>query len=93
MKPHSRVKAIERGLATGEVAGEEATMIYICDKCLRAGCWQGLFVCHEAGGAGIYKATLAECQALDREHASFYRDPDVDDNDTITPRLPAKLLQ
>ena len=51
--------------------GEERT-VTVCDKCLMATCWQGIFMCQESQYAGIVQKTIAELKALDREHPSYW---------------------
>jgi len=33
-------------------------LITVCDKCLRACCWQGEFMCDDARGAGTTEKTV-----------------------------------
>ena len=47
--------------------------ITVCDKCLRACCWNGIFMCDDAYGAGITEKTRRELIALDREHTDYMR--------------------
>lgn len=49
----------------------EAT-ITVCDFCLRACCWQGVFMCDEAKGAGTVEKTRAELEELSREHPQYW---------------------
>lgn len=37
--------------------------VTVCDKCMRACCWQGEFMCDEALGAGTVVRTVAELRA------------------------------
>jgi epoxyqueuosine reductase QueG len=37
--------------------------VTVCDKCFRACCWQGEFMCDEARTAGITVKTVAELRA------------------------------
>lgn len=48
-------------------------MITVCDKCLRACCWQCLFMCDEARGAGTIDMDVQELEELDLEHPSYWR--------------------
>lgn len=47
-------------------------MITVCDKCLTASCWKGIFLCDEAYGAGTTEKTAEELQALGREHPDYW---------------------
>lgn len=47
-------------------------MVTVCDKCLRASCWQGIFMCDESLTAGTKEMTIAELEALRREHPSYW---------------------
>ncbi len=49
-----------------------ARTITVCDKCLRACCWHGNFMCDEAYTAGITEKTIAELKELDREHPDYW---------------------
>lgn len=44
--------------------------ITVCDKCLRASCWQDLFMCDDARLAGTVQKTLEELKELNLEHPS-----------------------
>lgn len=52
----------------------EERLIRVCDKCLRASCWQGVFLCDEAQGAGVISKTILELELLDLEHSDFWKD-------------------
>ena len=43
---------------------EAKTTVTVCDKCLRACCWKGIFMCDDARGAGTIERTVEECIAL-----------------------------
>ena len=47
--------------------------ITVCDKCLRASCWQGFFMCDNSRQAGITTKTIAELKKLDLEHPSYWK--------------------
>lgn len=53
---------------------EPAETIIVCDKCLRACCWQGEFMCGSAyGGAGTVEKTVEELRDLKAgEHESYW---------------------
>lgn len=48
------------------------TPIIVCDKCLRACCLKGLFMCDDSRGAGTTTKTEAELIALGREHSDYW---------------------
>lgn len=48
-------------------------LITVCDKCLQASCWQGIFMCDEAQTAGIIQKTRKELRKLKREHPSYWK--------------------
>ena len=47
-------------------------LITVCDKCLRAACWQGLFMCDEASGAGTTDKPIEELRKLSLESEGFW---------------------
>lgn len=55
---------------------EESMMVTVCDKCLCASCWQGIFMCDEAQNAGVVDKTVGELRALpddgNREHEDYW---------------------
>lgn len=58
------------GLA-GESNQEE--MITVCDSCLRASCWQGVFYCDNYFSAGTIQMTRKELAILGRESHAYFR--------------------
>jgi hypothetical protein len=38
--------------ANSDVVPEKEPTITVCDKCLQASCWQGIFMCQESAHAG-----------------------------------------
>ena len=48
-------------------------MITVCDKCLTACCWQGIFMCQQAGEAGTIKKSRQELIALNFEHQCYMK--------------------
>ena len=46
--------------------------ITVCDKCLRACCWQGKFMCDEAIEAGTVEKTIKELKKLRLEHPDYW---------------------
>ena len=45
--------------------------VVVCDKCLRASCWHGMFMCEEAKDAGTVERTRRELIALNRESTDY----------------------
>jgi hypothetical protein len=48
-------------------------MITVCDNCLMASCWQGIYYCEEAERAGAIKKSRAELITLNLEHQDFWK--------------------
>lgn len=46
--------------------------VTVCDKCLRACCWQGEFMCDNAIGAGTFDLDIRYLQARALEHPSYW---------------------
>lgn len=46
--------------------------ITVCDKCLRASCWHGIWMCDDAIGAGLIQLPRWKLDELNREHPSHY---------------------
>ena len=51
---------------------DEQRFVTVCDKCLEASCWQGVFMCDDAQTAGTTERTVAELRRLGREHPSYW---------------------
>lgn len=54
----------------------ENDLITVCDKCFRATCWQGMFMCDDARGAGTVQKTRAELKGLELEHQCYWKSDD-----------------
>lgn len=52
---------------------KDSDKITVCDNCLQASCWQGVFMCDESRGAGTVVKTVAELRALGREHPYYWK--------------------
>ncbi len=50
--------------------------VTVCDKCLRACCWQGEFMCEEAQNAGTVEITVGGLRKLNRENSGYWREQD-----------------
>ena len=44
----------------------------MCDQCLCASCWQGVFMCEKARTAGVVEMRVGELEKLDREHPQYW---------------------
>ena len=51
---------------------KDADRITVCDVCLQASCWQGIFMCDEARDAGTVVKTVAELRKLKLENESYW---------------------
>lgn len=78
-----------------EEARGGGTVIYVCDKCLQASCWAGIFMCDESRDAGLYRARKCDLKRLGREHADYMNLPEVvaPRSDTATPMLPRHVFR
>lgn len=46
--------------------------VTVCDRCLRASCWQGEFYCDDYRIAGLIEKTRAELMALNLENSHYW---------------------
>lgn len=53
-------------------------LIAVCDKCLKASCWHGIFLCGEARGAGLVLKTSAQLRKLGSEHPDYFSRREVE---------------
>lgn len=51
---------------------DDDRLVTVCDKCLQASCWQGIFMCQDAQNAGTVEKTVRELKALGRENPSYW---------------------
>lgn len=54
---------------------DDERLVTVCDKCLQASCWQGLFYCDDYVTAGTVDKTVAELKKLNLEHPSYWSVP------------------
>ena len=53
-------------------------LITVCDACLRASCWHGIFFCDNYMTAGTTKKTSRELRKLNLEHPDYYSKKEVE---------------
>lgn len=46
--------------------------ITVCDKCLKAACWQGVFMCDDSYDAGTVEKRVSQLIELDEEHPDYW---------------------
>lgn len=46
--------------------------VTVCDNCLKACCWQGMFMCDDARTAGTTVKTKTELRKRNLEHESYW---------------------
>lgn len=51
---------------------DKIEMVTVCNKCLKATCWQGLFMCDESQTAGIIDMPIEDLKKINREHPSHW---------------------
>lgn len=51
----------------------QTQLVTVCDKCLQASCWQGIFYCDNYLTAGITQKTRKELAKLSREHSDYWK--------------------
>ena len=61
---------------TVEVCDGCDKMITVCDKCLRASCWQGISMCPQSQTAGTTQITVTALQKLNLESACYWKTDD-----------------
>lgn len=54
------------------MTAEKARAVTVCAACLRASCWHGTFLCDASDTADVTTRTVAELDALDREHPDYF---------------------
>jgi hypothetical protein len=47
-------------------------IVTVCDSCLRACCWHGLFMCDASRDAGTKELRASEVAKLDLEHHDYF---------------------
>lgn len=51
---------------------EENPLITVCDACLQASCWHGIFMCDRSQSAGITQKRRSELEQLGLEHPDYW---------------------
>lgn len=51
----------------------ETKLVQVCDKCFKASCWQGIFLCDLAQNAGTIYLTIDELKRLKRESSDYWK--------------------
>lgn len=59
-------------LGNKEIQDADKLMITVCDKCLTASCWKGIFLCYESDHAGTTEKSYRELLCLDLEHPCYF---------------------
>lgn len=54
---------------------DDDRLVTVCDACLQASCWQGLFYCDAYKTAGTVDKPIRELRSLNREHPDYWRSP------------------
>ncbi len=52
---------------------DDSRLVTVCGVCLQASCWQGIFLCQDAKGAGTVDLPVMALRALDREHSDYWK--------------------
>ena len=50
---------------------ESSDLVTVCDKCLRASCWQGISMCEDARAAGIVRMQRSYLLSLSIENPDY----------------------
>lgn len=51
----------------------QTQLVTVCDKCLQASCWQGIFYCDDYRTAGTVQKTRKELAKLNRENSDYWK--------------------
>jgi hypothetical protein len=55
-----------------DVLAPAPDMITVCDRCLRACCWKGVFMCDDSQNAGTRELSAGTLAIIDREHPDYW---------------------
>lgn len=53
---------------------DDQRLVTVCDRCLRAACWQGVFYCEDYKRAGTTRKTVGKLRELKLESSDYWRD-------------------
>lgn len=48
------------------------TKVVVCSECLRASCWQGVFMCEKSRHADVVEKSVSELEELGLEHSDWW---------------------
>lgn len=51
-------------------------LVTVCDACLRASCWRGIFYCYDYKRAGTVDLPVSKLRELNHEHSDYWKDED-----------------
>lgn len=75
MRVYVRRTAVQRAERQAvNIRVKPTDLIAVCDKCLCASCWAGVYMCEVSRGAGVIKVAVAELRKLKRESPLYWRD-------------------
>jgi hypothetical protein len=57
-------------------------LITVCDQCLTASCWHGVFMCQRSFAAGTIRVPRSDLARLNREHSDYWK-PDAEVAETV----------
>ncbi len=55
-------------------AQDEDRLVTVCDSCLTAACWLGVFYCQHYIEAGVVELPVKRLRELNREHEQYWTD-------------------
>ncbi len=53
---------------------EDLRLVTVCDSCLQASCWQGIFYCDNWQRSGTIEVMVKELKKLNRENKSYWKE-------------------
>lgn len=65
--------SVPQGVPESSLPNVKPRLITVCDKCLQASCWQGVFMCQESQNAGTLQYTETKLKAMNLEHSSYWK--------------------
>lgn len=55
------------------MAKPDDRLVTVCDHCLCASCWNGIFMCSKSQTAGTTRLPISRLRELGREHPDHWR--------------------